>query len=64
MNLSTLNLKELFCKILAGITVFRWKIVAVNLNSQEKFYDNGASVVFQRLAAVSAELSAISEKQR
>ena len=60
--MSILNLNEFFCKISAGITVFRWKIAAVNLNSQEKFYDNGASVVLRRLAAVSAELPAILEK--
>ena len=34
---------------------FSSKIAAVNLNSQEKFYENGASAVL-RLAAVSAEL--------
>ena len=44
------------------MTAFRWKIAAVNLNSQEKFYDNGASVVLRRLAAVSAELPAMLEK--
>ena len=44
------------------MTAFRWKIAAVNLNSQEKFYDNGASAVLRKLAAVSAELLAISEK--
>ena len=58
MNMSILNLNE-FCKISAGTTVFRWKKAAVNLNSQEKFY-NGASAVLRRLAAVSAEV----EKER
>ena len=62
MNMSILNLNEFFCKISAGITAFRLKIAAVNLSSQEKFYDNGASAVLRRLTAVSAELPAISEK--
>ena len=62
MNMSILNLKQFFCNISPGITAFRWKIAAVNLNSQEKFYDNGASAVLRRLAAVSAELSAILDK--
>ena len=62
MNISILNLNEFFCKISAGIMAFRWKIAAVDLNSQEKFYDNGASVVPRRLAAVSAALPAILEK--
>ena len=62
MNMSMLNLNELFCKISAGITALLWKIAAVNLNSQEKFYDNGASSVLRRLAAVSAKLLTILEK--
>ena len=62
MNMSFLNKNDFFCKISAGITAFRWKIAAVNLNSQEKFYDNGASAVLRRLTAVSAELPAILEK--
>ena len=33
------NITAFFCKISAGITAFRRKIAAVNLNSQEKFYD-------------------------
>ena len=61
--MSILNLKKVFCKISARITVFRWKIAAVNLNFQEKFYDSGASKVLGRLA-VSAELPAILEKYR
>ena len=56
------NILASFGKISAGITAFLWKIAAVNLNSQKKFYDNGASVVLRRLAAVSAELPAILEK--
>ena len=62
MNMSILNLNEFFWNIPAGITVFCGKIAAVNLNSQEKFYDNSASAVLRRLAAVSAELPAILEK--
>ena len=46
----------LFSKISAGITAFCWKIAVVNLISQGKFYDNGAWVVFKRLATVSAIL--------
>ena len=56
------NIPVFLCKISAGITAFRWKIAAVNLDSQEKFYENGASVVLRRLAVVSAELPAILEK--
>ena len=56
------NILASFGKISAGITTFNWKIAAVNLKSQEKFYDNGASAVLRRLAAVSAELLAILEK--
>ena len=62
MNMSLLNSNELFRKISAEITAYRWKIAAVNLNSQEKFSDNGASAILGRLAAVSAELPAILEK--
>ena len=62
MNMCILNLNELFCKISAGITAFRWKIAPVNLNSQEKFYDKGTSAVLSRSTAVSAELPAILEK--
>ena len=51
-----------FFFISAGMTAFRRKIAAVNLNSQQKFYDNGASAVLRRLTAVSAELPAILEK--
>ena len=51
------------CKILAGITAFCLKIAAVNLNSQKKFYDNGASVLLRRITAVSAELPAIYRKR-
>ena len=60
--MSLLNLNKYFCKISAGKTAFRWKIVAFNLNFQEKFYDIGASVILGKLAAVSAELPAILEK--
>ena len=35
---------------------------AVNFNSQQKFYNNGASAVLRRLTAVSAELPAMLEK--
>ena len=56
------NIPAFFRKISAGITTFRWKIVAVNLNSQQKSYDNGASAVLSRLTAVSAELLAILKK--
>ena len=62
MNMSILNLNEFFCKISAEITAFRWNTAAVNLNSQEKFYDNGASGVLRRLAAVSVELPTILQK--
>ena len=44
------------------MTVFRWKIAAVNLSSQENFYDNGTSAILRGLAAVLAELPAILEK--
>ena len=60
--MSILNLHEFFCEISAGIRLFVWKIAAVNLNSQEKFYDNGPSAVLRRLAAVSAELTTMLEK--
>ena len=60
--MSILNLNELFCKISAEITAFRSKIAAVNFNSLQKFYDNGASAVIRRLTAVSAELPLILEK--
>ena len=43
---------------------FRWKIAALNLNSQEKFYENGIPAVLKRLAAVPAELPAILQKKR
>ena len=59
MNMSILNLKEFFCKISAKITVFRWKIAAVTLTSERKFYDNDASLVLRSLTAVSVELPAI-----
>ena len=59
MNMSILNLKEFFCKISAGVTAIRWKITTVNLNSQERLYDNGPSAVLRGLTAVSAELLAI-----
>ena len=49
-----------FCKISAVITAFRRKIAAVNLISQENFYDNGAPAVLRRLAAVSVNLPAVS----
>ena len=42
-------------------SIFR-KTAAVNLNFQQNFYGNCASVVLSRLAAVSTELTAISEK--
>ena len=45
MNMSILNFNEFFCKISAGITAFGWKTAAVNLSSEKKFYDNGASAV-------------------
>ena len=48
-----------FCGTSAKLTAFHWKFVAVNLNSQQKFYDNGASVVFSRLTVVSEELPAM-----
>ena len=53
-----------FCRISAGITASLWKIAAVNLNSQQKFYDNGASAAPRNLTTVSAELPAILEKYR
>ena len=53
------KLPALFCRISTGIIVFRRKIATVNLNSQEKFYDKGASAVLRRLTAV---LPAILEK--
>ena len=54
--------QRFFCGISAEIAAFRKIIAAVNLISQHKFNDNGASVVLRRLTAVSAELPAISEK--
>ena len=51
-----------FCGILAEKTAFREKLAAVNLNSQQNFYDNGASAVHRRLTAVSVKLLAILEK--
>ena len=62
MNMSSFNLNKIFCKISVGITAFRWKMAAVNLYSQEKFYDNGALAVLRRLAVLSAELPTILEK--
>ena len=62
MNMLILNLNEFFCKISAGMMAFRWKIAAVNLNSQEKFYDKGASAFLRRITPVSVELPAILEK--
>ena len=56
------KMQAFFCEISAGLMAFRWKIVAVNLNSQQKFYGNGVSPVLRRLTAESAELSAILEK--
>ena len=56
--------RGVFCKISTEITAFRWKIAAVNLNCQLKFYDNGASAVLRTLTAVSAELPAVLEKLR
>ena len=35
---------------------------SVNLNSQEKFYNNGALAVLRRLAPLSVELPVILEK--
>ena len=55
------NIPAFFCGISAGITASRWKIAAVNFNSQQKLYDNCASTVLRRLTAVSAELPAISK---
>ena len=51
-----------FGKISARITVFRRKTAAVNINYQQKFYDNGALSVLRKLKAVSAELPAILKK--
>ena len=42
-----------FCRTSAGATVFRWKKAAVNLNSQQKFYDNDSSAILRRLTVVS-----------
>ena len=56
------NIPAFFWRRSAGITAFLWKIVAVNLNSQQKFYDNSASAVLWRLAAVSAAI--LEKKQR
>ena len=53
-----------FCGISAEIMAFPIKKAAVNLNSQQNFYDNGALSFLRRLTAVSAELPAILEKQR
>ena len=50
--------------ILAGITVFRWKIALGNLNSQQNLYDNATLVVLSRLTELSAKLPAILEKCR
>ena len=47
--------------LLCGMTV---EITAVNLNSQQKLYHNGASAFLRRLTAVSAELPAVLEKER
>ena len=60
--MAILNLNEFFCKILAAISAFGWKIAVVNLNSAEKFYKNSALVVLRRLAAVSVEKPAILEE--
>ena len=51
----------LLCRISAGIVAFGWKIAEANLNSQQKFYDNGANPVLRRLLAISAELPTIGE---
>ena len=64
MNMSVLNLNEFFSKISVKITAFGWKIAAINLNSQEKFYENDESLVLRSLTAVSVELPAILEKHR
>ena len=59
-----INIKKTYRRFFgtsAEITAFRWKIAAVNLNSQQNFFDNGASVVLRRSSAVSAELPAILE---
>ena len=56
------NIPSFFCRISARIATFPRKIVAVNLNSQQKFYDNGALAVLRRLTTVSAELPALLEK--
>ena len=42
--------------------MFRTKKAAVNLNSQQKFYDNGTAVIISRLTAVSAEIPTILEE--
>ena len=54
--------RRFFVRYRVGTTAFRWKIAAVNFNSQQKFYDNGASAVLRRLTGVSAELPVILEK--
>ena len=51
-----------FCGTSAGLTVFRWKIAAVNLNSQQNFDDNSSSEVLRRVTAVSEESPVIVEK--
>ena len=55
-------LPALFCGISVETRAFCYKIAAVNLNSQQNFYDNGASAVLRTLTALSAELPAILRK--
>ena len=59
---STINIPAFFQETSAGRTAFLEEIAAVKINSQQKFYDNGASAVLSRLVAVSPELTAILEK--
>ena len=55
---------RLFCRKSAGIKTLISKIAAANLNSQQEFYDNGASGFLRKLTAVSVELLAILEEKR
>ena len=57
-------LTALFCRLSAEITAFLLRKQAVNSNSLQKFYDNGASAVLRRLTTVSAEIPAFLEKYR
>ena len=59
LTYSCISTKKHASVFFVGLTALFKKMAVVNLNSQCKYYDSGASVLLSKITAVSAELPAI-----